>query len=104
LLGGPSMEPRNLILFRLLKPRKFQCAERGGDSCKQRCQNGSDDTQRSSSGGAGEKHSSRAGQSQLRKVLPRAHLQRVVGWPVDGTTQPDSVPLTETTQVSMGRA
>jgi hypothetical protein len=34
--------------------------------------------ERLSSGGPGDQHSTRAGQSQLRKALSRAHLQRVV--------------------------
>jgi hypothetical protein len=46
-------------------------------------------------------HATRAGQSQLRKAPSRAHLQRVVGWPVDGTTQRAFLPLAETTQASM---
>ena len=58
LLGGPSLEPRNLILFRSHKPRKLPSAERGGDSCKLRCQNGSDDTQRRASAAARGQHSS----------------------------------------------
>src|SRR5438067_13048496 len=46
-------------------------------------------------------HATFAGPRQLRKTLPAAHLQRIVGWPVDATTQLDFLPLASTTQASM---
>src|SRR5438105_6952449 len=46
-------------------------------------------------------HATFAGPRKLRKTLPAAHLQRIVGWPVDATTQLDFLPLASTTQASM---